>query len=103
MTRLLTIATIVVAGIFTNGSPSLAGPSDGGGTKLAQAEFCVGPVCAEGPGGYRTFRDRGEHESLRREDRDSLRDCRDVEVRERRPDGDVVIRHVWRCRHDRGS
>jgi hypothetical protein len=95
--------TIITAGIFTNGSPATAGPFDGGGTRtqLAQ-EFCVGPVCAEDR--YRDFRDREDFERREARERAEHRDCRDVEIRDRRPDGDVVIRHVWRCRRgDRGS
>jgi hypothetical protein len=99
---LLITGTIITAGIFTNGGPAMAGPSEGGGTTRLAQEFCVGPVCAGDR--YRDFRDREDFDRRDARERAEHRDCRDVEIRDRRPDGDVVIRHVWRCRRgDRGS
>jgi hypothetical protein len=66
---------------------------------LAQLNFCVGPDC-----GYRDERyyDRYYNDWRYRRDNDwryqyGARGCRDVTIRERRPDGDVVVRRERRC------
>jgi hypothetical protein len=55
---------------------------------LTGAHACIGPACV-GTG--------GDHWRHRHEGYGYDRGCRDVTIRDRRPDGDVVIRHERRC------
>ena len=64
---------------------------------LAHLNFCVGPDCRE-----RRYYDRYDDDWRYRRDNDwryryGARGCRDVTIRERRPDGDVVVRRERRC------
>ena len=64
---------------------------------LAQLSFCVGPDCRD-----HRYYGRYDDDWRYRRDHDwryryGERGCRDVTIRERRPDGDVVVRRERRC------
>ena len=65
---------------------------------LAQLDLCVGPECRRDRerrhydrDDWRYRRDHGWRYGY------GARGCRDVTIRERRPDGDVVVRRERRC------
>jgi hypothetical protein len=96
MTKLPLI--VAIAGVMF-ALPASAG--DGGNASkpeltLAQLNFCVGPDCRDRDRRY----DRDDWRYRRDHDWRygyGARGCRDVTIRERRPDGDVVVRHERRC------
>ncbi len=82
----LTVATLFALSAF--GGNAIAASNDGL-IQLTGAHACIGPACVG--------TDRDEHWRHRHEGYGYDRGCRDVTIRDRRPDGDVVIRHERRC------
>jgi len=81
--------------------PAFAGDAGNVSSKpevtLAQLNFCVGPDCRDRD---RRYYDRDDWRYRRDHDWRygyGARGCRDVTIRERRPDGDVVVRRERRC------
>jgi hypothetical protein len=98
MKALMLIAAAVTSLSVT---PAFAGElgsaAPGSGTDVAQLDFCVGPNCRDNRYDRRFDRRYDYDRAYDRDWRFRDRGCRDVTIRDRRPDGDVIIRHERRC------
>ena len=83
--------SLVVAGLLV--VPALGGSATAASNdsliQLTGAHACIGPACVG--------TDRDEHWRHRHEGYGYDRRCREITIRDRRPDGDVVVRHERRC------
>ena len=83
--------SVVVAGLLV--MPAFAGSATAASNdsliQLTGAHACIGPACVG--------TDRDEHWRHRHEGYGYDRRCREITIRDRRPDGDVVVRHERRC------
>jgi hypothetical protein len=96
-TLMLIAAAVTSLSVMPAVAGELVSAAPASGTTVAQLDFCVGPNCRDS-GHDRRFDRRYDYG--RADDRDRRfrdRGCRDVTIRDRRPDGDVVIRHERRC------
>jgi hypothetical protein len=83
--------SLVVAGLLV--VPALGGSATAASNdsliQLTGAHACIGPACVG--------TDRDEHWRHRHEGYGYDRRCREITIRDRRPGGDVVVRHERRC------
>jgi hypothetical protein len=80
----LVVATLLALPAF--GGTATAASNDGL-VQLTGAHACIGPACV----------DTDSHWRHRHEGYGYDRGCRDVTIRDHRPNGDVVVRHERRC------
>jgi hypothetical protein len=102
-TLMLIAAAVTSLSVMPAVAGELGSAAPASGTPVAQLDFCVGTNCRDS--GYDRHFDR-RYDYGRAYDRDRRlreRGCRDVTIRDRRPDGDVVIRHERRCGSPTGA
>jgi hypothetical protein len=88
------LASVIACAACLLAMPAFAGSASTSDSPivLTGAHVCVGPACV-GTDRDDDWRWRHRHHDGYASDRG----CRDVTIRDRRPDGDVVVRHERRC------